>query len=334
MPRREVAAEPAIALFPSDDAVMALPALGVAVCARVPIKRLFAPVFAARGLTLLNPDEVTDPAAITFALSFLPADDAFAPFKNLRLAASIGAGAEAIVRAKSLPADVPVVRMMDDDQADQMAAFALFHIVYWHRRFDDLLAAAKDGRWARDNAARSPREKTVGVLGYGVMGARIAAVAADLGYQVRAFTRTPRTGDPRLQFFHGPQRDAFLAKVDFLVVVLPTTPETAGFVDAACLAALPKGAVVIHLGRGGQVVEDDLVAALDAGHLAGASLDVFVTEPLPADHPLWRHPKILATPHTASQATDEAVATLVTDGLAALARGAAPPGLVDRAAGY
>lgn len=308
--------------------------LGVALCERAPVKRLFGEACAAHGLTLLDPGEVEDPRAVRFALSFEPAGDAFAPYPNLVLAASIGAGAEAILRAPSLPPHVPVVRVRDADQADQMAAFALFHIVYWHRRFDQLFAAAQAGTWARANGGRSPRDKTVGVLGYGVMGARIAAAAASLGYHVRAYTRRPRAPEGSITFYHGDGLKTFLAGTDFLVAVLPTTAETDGMIDGAFLRGLPRGAVLIQLGRGGQVVEADLIAALDEGHLTGASLDVFAAEPLPPNDPLWRHPKVVATPHTASEATADVVAQMVAKSLESLAQGLRPADAVDRAMGY
>jgi len=310
--------------------------IGVALCSRVAIKRIFAPAFEA--LTphrLLDPHEVEDPADVAFALSFVPDGHAFAPYPNLRLAASIGAGAEAIVRAPSLPPHVPVLRMREKDQANQMAAFALFHVVYWHRRFDCLLAAQAQRRWARRPGGRSPSGATIGVLGYGLMGRRIAAVAASLGHPVRSYSRrAPEPPDPAVEHFSGNALDAFLEGTDILVAVLPGTPQTEGMIDAAFLRRLKPGAALVQLGRGGQVVEEDLLAALDEGHLRGASLDVFTTEPLPPDHPFWRDPRVLVTPHTASEATAEAVVLAVAGALDALARGREPDGIVDRARGY
>ncbi|MEO1105963.1 MAG: NAD(P)-dependent oxidoreductase, partial [Pseudomonadota bacterium] len=255
---------------------------------------------------------------------------AFAPYPNLKAAVSIGAGAEGIVACSSLP-DIPVVRIMDEDQANQMAAFALWHIVYWHRRFPDIFAAQTQARWRRPMAERSPSAKTVGVLGRGLMGGRIAAVTADLGYPTRTYSRSPQaSAHPTAPHFFGDGLGRFLSGLDVLVSVLPGTPQTHGIIDAALLGQLNEGAVLIQLGRGGQVVETDLIAALDGGHLSGASLDVFEKEPLPSTHPFWHHPKVLVTPHSASEATSEAVARTLASTLAAIKDGRTPSGTVDR----
>ncbi|MEM8853784.1 MAG: NAD(P)-dependent oxidoreductase [Pseudomonadota bacterium] len=304
---------------------------GVALCKRVPIKKIFAkPLAEIAGCALLDPFEVEDPEDISFALCFLPEDDAFAPYTRIKAAVSIGAGAEGIVACSSLP-DVPVVRIIDADQANQMAAFALWHIVYWHRRFPDILAAQEEARWRRPIANRSPSAKTVGVLGRGVMGGRIAAVAADLGYPTRTYSRSPQAdAHPAAPHYCGTALGAFLDGLDILVAALPGTDQTRGMIDGALLSQLNEGAVLIQLGRGGQVVEADLMAALDGGHLSGASLDVFEEEPLPSNHPLWRHPKVLVTPHSASEASAEAVAHTVVRTLQAIEDGRTPSGTVDR----
>lgn len=304
----------------------------VALCRRVPIAGLFRAPLADAGLTLLEPHEVSDPAAVVAALAFRPAPDAFRPYPNLRLVASIGAGVEAILAADLAP-HVPVVRPSDPEQADQMAAFALFHVVFWQRRLDRTLAAQAECRWERPAGGRSPRDETVGILGAGAMGRRIAEVAAGLGYPTRLYSRRP-VALPGVDGFSGDGLADFLAGTTMLVAVLPGTPETRALIDGAFLRRLPRGAALIQLGRGGQVVEADLLAALDEGHLRGASLDVFDVEPLPPDHPFWPHPRIVVTPHTAGEANAASVARAVADGLAALDAGHPPPGLVDRTRGY
>jgi phosphoglycerate dehydrogenase-like enzyme len=304
----------------------------VAVCRRVPIRDLYAVPMAAAGHTLLAPDEVTDPADVTAALAFLPPPGAFAPYPNLRLVASIGAGVETILAADP-PPSVAVVRTVDPEQPLQMAAFALFHIVLWHRRLDLTLAAQARAQWARPQFGRSPRVETVGVLGAGASGRRIAAAASALGYPTRLYSRR-RADVAGVRAYAGSEREEFLAGTTILVAVLPGTPETRGLIDASFLRQLPRGAALIQIGRGGQVVEDDLLALLDAGHLRGASMDVFATEPLPPESPFWADARVIVTPHTASEASAAATVSAVTDGLAALDRGEPPPGLVDRALGY
>ncbi|MEM8552011.1 MAG: NAD(P)-dependent oxidoreductase [Pseudomonadota bacterium] len=309
--------------------------VGVALCRRVPIAELFAPAFRRAGSTLLHPSEVSDPEAVRFALCFLPDDNAFAPYENLMLAASIGAGADGIIRCPSLSPQVPVVRVEDADQANQMAGFALFHILYWHRRFDRLLEAQQEARWARARSGRSPKGVVVGVMGLGFIGRRVAEVCRQLGYAVVTLSRsTPQTPMDGVRHMTLDALYGFARQCDIVVGLLPDTPQTKGMLDADFFAAMKPGTALIQLGRGGQVVEADLVAALDGGHLAGASLDVFAAEPLPQDSPLWHHRHILVTPHTAAEATTDAVVATVENAFAALMQQQRPRGLVDRDKGY
>lgn len=317
--------------------------IGVAACDRFDLVALYGPACAARGLRLLRPEDVADPAAVTFALAFQPGDAAFAPYPNLRAVIGIGAGVERILACPSRPAGAPVIRQTDADQADQMAGFALWHILYWHRRFDHMLAAQADGRWLSGAGAQpgggawpgpSPKDFPVGVLGFGFLGRRVAEAALALGYPVRTFSRTAPEPLPGAAHFHGDALDAFLGGTRALVAVLPHTAATEGLLDRRLFAALPAGAVIVNIGRGAHLVEEDLIPALDAGHLAGASLDVFRTEPLPADHPFWRDPRLVITPHAASDAPAENVAATARAALDALARGERPRGLVDESAGY
>jgi glyoxylate/hydroxypyruvate reductase A len=318
--------------------------LGVALCTRFDLPQTYGAAFAARGLTLVAPEDVADPAAVAFALAFDPAAEAFAPYPNLRAVIGIGAGVERILGCPSFPAATPLIRQTDDDQADQMAGFALWHVLYWHRRFDRMLAAQTEGRWLTDSGATqpggahwpgpSPKAFPVGVLGFGFLGRRVAAAALTLGYPVRTFSRTAPEPLPGAEHFHGDGLDAFLAGTRALVAVLPHTLATEGMLDRALFDRLPEGAVVINIGRGAHLVEDDLIPALDSGRLAGASLDVFRREPLPAQHPFWADPRIVVTPHAASDATAEAVADTARRALDDLSAGRRPAGLVDPANGY
>ena len=310
---------------------------GVALCDSFDLVGTFGPGFAARAphLRLLRPAEVEDPAEIAFAVAFHPADDAFAPYPALRAVFNAGAGVERVLACPSRPAEVPLIRMTDADQADQMAAFALFQIVFWQRRFDRMLAAQADGAWRDPGVALSPRGFRVGVLGLGFLGRRIAEAVSALGYPVRGFSRGAGPELAGVERFHGAASfDAFLDGLDALVSVLPHTPETEGVLDRSVFARMRRGAAVINIGRGAHLAEAELIPALDDGLLAGASLDVFAQEPLPADHPFWADPRILVTPHVASDPAPERLAEADAFGLAALAEGRRPEGLVNAAAGY
>ena len=309
---------------------------GVCLCDRIDLPALMGPAFAARAphLALLAPVEISDPAAVDFALSFDPGDDAFAPYPNLRAIVGVGAGVERILACPSRPRGLPVIRQIDADQADQMAAFAVWHVVHWHRRMDLRLAAQARGDWMRPDVPASPRRFPVGVLGLGHLGRRIAAACAGLGHPVRGFSRSPGPKIDGVDAFHGDGLADFLAGTRCLIAVLPLTDETRGMLDARLFAGLPEGAFVVNLGRGDHVVEADLLAALDAGRLAGASLDVFAEEPLPETHPFWRDPRVLVTPHMASDPEPEAIAEATAAALADLAAGRRPRGQVDETAGY
>jgi glyoxylate/hydroxypyruvate reductase A len=167
-------------------------------------------------------------------------------------------------------------------------------------------------------------------MGLGAMGRACASRLAQVGYRVAGWSRTPKalTG---IEGFTG-SRDwpAFLARSDFLICLLPLTPETRGILNARTFAALPEGAFVINAGRGGHLIEGDLRSALDDGHLSGAVLDVFEEEPLPPEHPLWAHPKVLITPHIASITNPETGAEQIIAAMRAIRRGEMPPNTVDR----
>ncbi len=291
--------------------------LGVALCAQLDLVEIYAADFAAHAphLRLLRPEEVTDPAAIAFALAWVPAPEAFATYPALRGIFSIAAGMDGILACPSRPEGVPVHRVVDDDQADQMAGFAAFHVLWHHRRINRLIENQRAEVWDRPDSGRSPRGVAVGVMGFGHMGRRIGRALATLGYPVRSLSRTlPDPAEPGVAHFT--EKAGFLEGCDILINVLPMTPETERMLNADLFAALPRFAALIHLGRGGQLIEADLLSALDSGQLGGASLDVFATEPLPKGHPFWQHPRILVTPHTAAEASNEAVVRNVATHLA------------------
>lgn len=280
-------------------------------------------------LTLLRPEEVTDPEAVDFLLTFLPDPDVFDRYPNIKAVASSAAGLDGILRCPSLPEGLPVLRVEDPDQALQMAGFAVFHVQWHHRRMDLFLEQQAAHVWDIPVRTRSPREKRVGVMGFGLMGRAIARAVASLGYPTSSLSRTmPAPAEPGVTHYLDTDRAAFVESCDIVINVLPLTPATQQIMNAAFLAALPEGAAIINLGRGQHLDEDALLAALDSGHIAGASLDTFDVEPLPDDHPFWDHPRVLVTPHTASAPTSRGVALSVRDGLARVMAGHVP---ADRA---
>lgn len=290
---------------------------GVALCTALDLMFYFDEVFKehAPELAVLPPAEIKNPDDVTFALSWQPAPDAFVPYRNLKAVFSIGAGVDAIMACPSLP-DVPVIRVEDPDQAQQMAGFAAFHVLWHHRDMGQHLDAKSRHAWERVVGGQSPKRKRVGVMGFGLMGRAIAKGIAGLGYPVTTLSRTaPASPEPGMTHLTVTDLDRFLSQTDILINVLPLTTETEAILDRACFEKLPTGAALIQMGRGSHLVEADLLSALDDGKLSGASLDVFSAEPLPEDSPLWAHPRVFITPHIASTPEHTAVVTSVQNGL-------------------
>ncbi|WP_417694633.1 NAD(P)-dependent oxidoreductase [Roseibium sp.] len=285
------------------------------------------------------PKDIEDPSKITFAVTWLPTADAFDAFPNVQLACSIAAGVDSIVSCPSLPDHVHVTRVQDDNQADLMAGFAAWHVIWHHRNMGFYLDRQAKGVWEHQNFDRapSPKDYTVGILGYGLMGKAIGTAVAAMGFPVVAAVRSapsdPAPAGVTFETGEGSiQRVA--ARSSALINVLPLTEATEGILNRQLFDVMPKGAVLIQLGRGRHLVDADLDAALDSGQLAGASLDVFHVEPLAEDHPWWRDPRILVTPHQASDSSRALMATQVTEAACSVARGETPAHTVDKRRGY
>ena len=276
---------------------------------------------------------VQDPAAVDCTLVWKPPRGWHARFPRLRAILSLGAGVDALLEDPTLPAGVPVTRMVDAGMGRQMAEYALCGVMQFHRRLHEYARLQREARW-QPLPPTLARDFPVGVMGLGVLGAQAASLIAGLGYPVHGWSRTPRTL-PGVRCHAGAQAlDGFLQSVRVLVNFLPLTPDTRGLVDARLLSRLPRGAFLVNLARGGHVVETDVLAALDSGQLGGAMLDVFAREPLPADDPLWRHPGVVVTPHVAAVTLAGDAAGQVLDNLRRLRAGEPLQGLVDRARGY
>ena len=227
--------------------------------------------------------------------------------ENLRLVHSVAAGIDNLLHDPSLPLHVPVCRIVDPDHRQGMAEYVLWGVLHFHRHFDEVLARQPSGRW-QTPPQRTALECRVGVLGLGALGAHAAGLLAQLGFSVRGWARSAKD-IASVETYAGPEQlPAFLDGLHILVCLLPLTAETRGLLDAQAFARLAPGAGLINCGRGEHVVRADLLDALDSGQLRGAVLDVFEEEPLPADDPLWRHPRLSLTPHMASVASEASVA--------------------------
>jgi glyoxylate/hydroxypyruvate reductase A len=266
-----------------------------------------------------------------FALTFLPEAGELARYANLRFVSAAGAGVDGILRDASLPSKLPVVRLVDRVLTARMSEYVVHAVLHHHRRVAHYTAAQARREWD----VRVQRVGTrVGILGLGALGADAAHKLSVLGFAVAGWSRRTKA-IPEIESFTGADGlHRLAARSDVLVCLLPLTAATRSIVDAALLARLPDGATVVNPARGGLVVDEDLLAALDSGRLEGAALDTFKDEPLPADHPYWVNPKVTVTPHVASRTDALSAAAQLVDNMRRARSGRPLLNLVDRDRGY
>ncbi len=275
-----------------------------------------------------------DPADIDYVLSFRPAPGFLATLPKLKAVFSLGAGVDGFLADKAYPRNVPLVRFVDRTLSREMAQYVVMHVLMFHRQQRFFDQQQKESKWRQTIPPRRTEDTRIGILGLGEIGQLAGEHLRDLDFPVSGWSRTRKTV-PGIKSYAGMgELDAFLAATDILVCLLPLTPDTRGILNKTTFAKLPAGAFVINVARGGHLIEPDLVAALDSGHLAGAVLDVFETEPLPEDSPLWKHPKITATPHVAAISDPRVAAKYVHDRITAFERGEKLDNLVDLDRGY
>src|SRR3954453_10773618 len=276
---------------------------------------------------------VGDTAEIRYALVWKPPPGLLKALPNLRAILSLGAGVDGIVRDPQLPRAVPVMRLVDAGLAQQMSEYALYGVLHFHRNMHRYAEQQRASQW-RALAPVAAGERTVGVMGLGVLGSDFVAKLAPLGFRVLGFSRTPRAllG---VTVFHGDGGlRPFLARSEILVNFLPLTQQTERILSGQTLSWLPPGACIVNIARGGHVDEEALLAALDAGQIGGALLDVSDHEPLPATHRFWRHPRVFVTPHIAAQAIAELAVSQVIENIRRIERGDEPLGKVEVERGY
>jgi glyoxylate/hydroxypyruvate reductase A len=279
-------------------------------------------------------DTTVDPASVTYVFVWEPHPGRLATYPNLRVIFSSAAGVDHITRDPDLPRHLPIVRMGSIETGQTMGEYVCLAALALVRDYRRLVAAQANLRWDPFDAPRTAAQTRIGILGLGNLGRRSAAMLQGLGFPVAGWARRPRT-EPGIPIAAGLDAlPGFLAETDILVGLLPDTPETAGLINAERMALMPKGAAIINAGRGSLIVMDDLIAALDSGHLSGAILDVFETEPLPIEHPAWRHPRIGITSHVAGFASRPARAAYVAEALEAYAQGREMPNLYKPEHGY
>lgn len=251
---------------------------------------------------------------------------------RLRALFNIGAGVDAVLQLRR-PAGLQVVRLDDAGMGAQMAEYVCHAVVRHFRELDAYQADARAGRWAQ-RPPRMRRDFSVGVMGLGVLGERVARALRQFEFPVHGWSRSPRTVEG-VSCHAGPQGfRSFLSSCQVLVNLLPLTPDTRDILNRETLSQLRPGAYLVNVARGAHLVEEDLLALLDSGHMAGATLDVFRTEPLPAEHPFWAHPNITVTPHISASTLREESIAQIAGKILAFERGETVVGLVDPVRGY
>ncbi|SRR5450830_566858 len=284
----------------------------------------------AADIQLWHPDDYR-PA--DYAIVWKPPMEMLRAHPELKAVFNLGAGVDAILQLNVVPEHLPLIRIDDGGMAQQMAEFATQASLRYFRRIDQYEQQARRGEW-QQLPPYEKRDFGIGILGLGVLGQRIAESLQYFGFDVSGWSRS-RKSLPGVTAYAGPEElGAFLQRSRILICMLPLTADTSGILNRATLSQLPRGAYLINLARGGHLVEADLLPLLEQGQLAGATLDVFEHEPLPADHPWRSDARIAITPHISALTVRSIAAQQIAEKLGALQRGEPVAGLVDRQRGY
>lgn len=271
--------------------------------------------------------------AVTHVVAWKPPAEFFSRFPNLQVIFTLGAGVDKFLQRSDIPDHVTIIRLTDAGMAQQMTEYALYGLLHYQRQMDIYRRQQQAGIW-QPRPTRLAQNTRVTILGLGQLGMQVARNLAQLGYPVSGWSRQPRNIE-HIRCVHGcAALDTLLQETDVLFSVLPSTSETQHLLDAQRLALLPRDAALINAGRGTLIDQDALLSLLDQQHLRFVLLDVFATEPLPAEHPFWQHPSVLITPHVAADTIPEEAVAQIADNMQALASGRPVQGQVDRHRGY
>ncbi|AJJ20602.1 glyoxylate/hydroxypyruvate reductase GhrA [Yersinia intermedia] len=278
----------------------------------------------------------TQPA--DYALVWQPPHEMLARRVDLKGIFALGAGVDAILDQErrypgTLPTGVPLVRLEDSGMSVQMQEYVVANVLRYFRRMDEYQLQQQQKMW-QPLEPHQHDNFTVGILGAGVLGKSVAHKLAEFGFTVRCWSRTPKQIDGVTSFAGNEKLPAFLQGTQLLINLLPNTPETVGILNQSLFSQLNNRAYVINIARGAHLLERDLLAAMRAGKIAAATLDVFAEEPLPPIHPFWTHPRITITPHIAAITLPEAAMDQVVANIHAIEAGRVPAGLVDVVRGY
>jgi glyoxylate/hydroxypyruvate reductase A len=276
--------------------------------------------------------DLGDPAAIRYLAAWQPPEDPTRTFPNLEVVFSVGAGIDQF-DLSGVPEHVPVVRMIEPGIVEGMVEYVTQAVLTIHRDLFDYGLQQQQQVW-RELPLKPASQRRVGVLGLGVLGTAVLERLCLFGFDCAGWSRSGREIEGVACYAGEGALDAFLARTDILICLLPLTPATRGLLDAQLFAKLPRGASLIQTGRGPHLNQQDLLAALESGQLQNAILDVTDPEPLPAGHALWTHPRVRITPHIASATRPETAVEVVLENLRRHREGLPMVGQIDRAQGY
>lgn len=276
--------------------------------------------------------DVGDAAAIEYLAFMAPDFDVIPALPNLKAMFSRSAGVESFINHPKLP-KVPLGKVEPPGGDPMMTEYVVMHVLRFHREMPVYQAAQANREWLRKPIVR-PEERRIGFLGYGMMATAPALVLKSLGFPVSAWVRSARA-NAEIPIFHGVgQLEPFLSQTDIAVCLLPLTRETEGIFCARSFAMMPRGAMLVNVGRGGHVIDADLIRALDSGQLSYAALDALRPEPLPPDSPLWLHPKVTVMPHVARRPTVAQLVTEIAKNIRSVEAGGRLLQEIDKTTGY
>lgn len=277
--------------------------------------------------------DVGDKADIEFALAWYAGEGAFIDYPNLKAICSLGQGVDHLLKDSQLPEQARILRIVDPWMGKAMAEWITLQVLRFHRSAPEYERLEAEKRWEELPHVDNP-DRRVGILGLGALGAEAARTLLPFGFDIAGWSRSRKQVEGVESFAGAEELDAFLARTDILCCLLPLTPETTDIINLELLNKLPKGAYVINAGRGLQLVEEDLLTAIESGQIAGACLDVFRKEPLPAEHPFWDHPKVQVWPHVSAPTNPESAADQIAENIRRIFAGEEPINEAFRDRGY
>ncbi len=276
---------------------------------------------------------IGNPLDIQFALIWELPPGSLKDMTNLRCICSLGQGVDHVFRDLELPTKAKIMRLVDPWMSQAMSEWILLNILRFHRQGLDYEELESKKEWKVLPSVETS-ERRIGFLGLGQLGSDAARKVASLGFDVAGWSMSRKKLDGVESFYGDDQLVRFLSRTDILCCLLPLTKATEGIVNRTTLARLPKGAFVINAGRGQHVIDKDLLDAIDSGHIQGAALDVFQTEPLPSNHPYWMHPRVRVWPHVSAPSNASSAAAQVADAIQRVFAGKDPKNLVNRERQY